>query len=82
MFLLSGKIMAYLTIDDSLDLVLCVLGFSVKCFSSCGSWLKELEADDLTHPFLVVFSTGSWMAGLLLSGDLCRIFEPPVLPPS
>lgn len=66
--------MVYLAIDDNLDLVLCVLGFNVKCFSSCGSWLKELEADDLTHPFLVVFSTGSWMVGLLLSGDFMQNF--------
>ena len=66
--------MVYLAIDDDLDLVLCVLGFGVKCFSSCGSWLKELEADALTHPFLVVFSTGSWMVGLLLSRDFMQNF--------
>lgn len=64
----------YLATDDSLDLLLCVLGFSVKCFSSYGSWLKEFEAGDLTHPFLVVFSTGNWMVGLLLSGDFMQDF--------
>lgn len=65
--------MVYLTIDDNLDLVLCILGFSVKCFCFCGSWLKACEPNDLTHPFQVVFSDGSvWF--LLLSGDFMQNF--------